>query len=213
MAVEALQTRLKVIEDEILRLAKTASQESERAQQDNLLSLASDLQCEARDLRSEINRESIDQTFSPILLYDGVCGFCNRVVQFTLHHDRHAMFRFAPLQSPLAARILARHGVNSGNLDTFFVVVNPNLIEDRSTAEYLLSRSDAVIYVLQQLGGWGRAASLLLRLIPKFLRNLTYNMVAGHRYSILGRSEICPVPGPKHRTRFLDLPPKIRSTK
>src|ERR1700679_381135 len=95
MVVEALQTRLKVIEDEIPRLAKAGSQESEKDHQDNLWHLAHDLQREARELRAEINRasESIDQTISPILLYDGVCGFCNRLVQFVLRHDHHAIFR------------------------------------------------------------------------------------------------------------------------
>jgi len=182
-------------------------------------------------MRAEINRasESTDQTLSPILLYDGVCGFCNRLVQFTLRRDRHAIFRFAALQNALAARILARHGVNPSNLDTLYVVVNPNLTEgntahyssqddstrDDSTqdgliqapqpAESLLSRSAAVLYVLNQLGSWCRAASFFLLLIPRFLRDWTYNLVARHRYRIFGRFETCVLPSPQDRSRFLDL--------
>ncbi len=215
MVVEALQTRLKVIEDEILRLAKAGSQESEKAQQDNLWHLAHDLQREARELRAEITRadsnrasESIDdQILSPILLYDGVCGFCNRLVQFTLRHDCRAIFRFAALQSALAARILARHGINPSKLDTFYVVVNPNLTEDnpRQSAESLLSRSSAVLFVLRQLGGWCRAASFFLRLVPRFPRDWLYNLVARHRYRIFGRSETCALPKAEDRSRFLDL--------
>jgi predicted DCC family thiol-disulfide oxidoreductase YuxK len=226
MVVEALQTRLQVLEEEILRLAKAGSQEPEKAQQDNLLNLAHDLQREARELRTEITRveinrasESIDQILSPILLYDGVCGFCNHLVQFTLRRDRHAIFRFAALQSALAARILARHGVNPSDLDTFYVVINSNLTEDspgshstqdhstqtRQPAEYLLSRSAAILFVLNQLGGWCRAASFFLRLVPRFLRDWAYNMIARHRYRIFGRSETCMLPGPEHRSRFLDL--------
>jgi predicted DCC family thiol-disulfide oxidoreductase YuxK len=226
MAVEALQTRLKVVEDEILRLAKAGSQESEKAQQDNLWHLARDLQREARELRAEITRveinrasESIAQTLSPILLYDGVCGFCNRLVQFTLRRDRRAIFRFAALQSAFAARILARHGINPSNLDTFYVVVNPNLTESntfrdsaqdgltkgRPPAEYLLSRSAAILFVLHQLGGWCRAASFGPRFVPRFLRDWTYNIVARHRYRIFGRSETCALPKPEDRSRFLDL--------
>jgi len=60
----------------------------------------------------------------PILLYDGVCGLCNRLVQFILRRDRNAVFRFASLQSALAARILTRHGANPRDLDTVAVVVN-----------------------------------------------------------------------------------------
>ena len=60
----------------------------------------------------------------PILLYDGVCGLCNRFVQFILRRDRDAVFRFAALQSAFAATILARHGANPSALDTVYVVVN-----------------------------------------------------------------------------------------
>lgn len=221
MVVEALQTRLKVLEDEILRLAKAGSQETEKAQQDNLWHLAQDLQREARDLRAEIDRASgsTDQTPFPILLYDGVCGFCNRIVQFTLRHDRRAIFRFAALQSALAAHILARHGVNPSSLDTVYVAVNPylnkessdqdsiqdDLTQTRQQAEYLLSRSTAALFVLNQLGGWCRAASFFLRLVPRFLRDWAYNIVARHRYHIFGRSEACILPDPHDRKRFLDL--------
>jgi predicted DCC family thiol-disulfide oxidoreductase YuxK len=226
MVVEALQTRLKVIEDEILRLAKAGSQESEKAQQDNLWHLAHDLQREARELRAEITRaeidrasESIEQTLSPILLYDGVCGFCNRLVQFTLHRDRDAIFRFAALQSVLAARILARHGVHPSHLDTLYAVVHPNLtegslnhdstqddsIQTRRPVEYLLSRSAAVLFVLNQLGGLCRAASFFLHLIPRFLRDWAYNIVARYRYRIFGRFETCVLPDPQDRRRFFDV--------
>jgi predicted DCC family thiol-disulfide oxidoreductase YuxK len=214
MVVEALQTRLQVIEDEILRLAKAGSQESEKAQQDNFWHLAHDLQREAHELRAKITRadsnrasESIDPILFPILLYDGVCGFCNRLVQFTLRRDRRAIFRFAALQSALAARILARHGINPSKLDTFYVVVNPNLTEDNphQPAESLLSHSSAVLLVLHQLGGRYRAASFFVRLVPRFLRDWVYNLVARHRYRIFGRSETCALPKAEDRSRFLDL--------
>ena len=60
----------------------------------------------------------------PILLYDGVCGLCNRLVQFILRRDHGAVFQFASLQSHFAAEILARHGVDPADLDTVYVVVN-----------------------------------------------------------------------------------------
>ena len=135
----------------------------------------------------------------PILLYDGVCGLCNRLVQFTLRSDRSAVFRFASLQSALAARILARHGADPGDLDTVYVVVN----HDRPD-EYLLSRSDAVLFVLKELGGVWRVDVFLLRLIPKFLRDWAYNVVAQHRYRVFGKSEVCILPGERDRGRFLD---------
>jgi predicted DCC family thiol-disulfide oxidoreductase YuxK len=135
----------------------------------------------------------------PILLYDGVCGLCNRFVQFTLHRDRRARFRFAWLQSSLAARILARHSANPTDLDTVYVVVNHELPD-----EHLLSRSEAVLFVLTQLGGVWRPTASLLRLVPNFLRDAIYSKVARHRYRIFGRSEVCTLPRDADLSRFLD---------
>ena len=136
----------------------------------------------------------------PILLYDGVCGLCNRFVQFTLRRDRKAIFRFAPLQSALAARILTRHGAKPTDMDTVYVVVEHDLPD-----EDLLSRSDAVLLVLKQLGAPWQFAAFLVCLLPRFLRDAAYNTVARHRYRIFGRSETCVLPTPQDRTRFLDL--------
>lgn len=135
----------------------------------------------------------------PILLYDGVCGLCNRLVQFILRRDRDAVFRFASLQSAFAAAILARHAAGPSDLDTVYVVVDHELAD-----EHLLSRSDVVIAVLKKLpGAWPRVA-FLLRLVPEFLRDAAYNVVARNRYAIFGRSEVCTLPSEQDRSRFLD---------
>jgi len=136
----------------------------------------------------------------PILLYDGVCGLCNRLVQFILHRDRNAIFRFASLQSALAARILTRHSANPTDLDTVYIVVNHELSD-----ESMLSRSQAVLFVLKQLGGLWRPAASLLQLLPQSLRNCAYNTVARHRYRIFGRSDVCTLPCDQDHSRFLDL--------
>jgi predicted DCC family thiol-disulfide oxidoreductase YuxK len=135
----------------------------------------------------------------PIVLYDGVCGLCNRFVQFVLRRDRNDVFRFASLQGTLAASILARHGVNPVALDTVYVVVNYELPD-----EYILSRSAAALFVLKQLTSPARAAAFLLQLLPRFLRDAAYNVVARNRYRIFGRSEVCPLPREQDRSRFLD---------
>jgi predicted DCC family thiol-disulfide oxidoreductase YuxK len=134
----------------------------------------------------------------PILLYDGVCGLCNRLVQFILRRDPNAIFRFAALQSALAARTLTRHGANPTHLDTVYVVVNHELPD-----EYLLSRSDAVLFVLKQLQVF-RPLTAFVQLLPKLLRDAAYNTVARHRYQAFGRSEACILPGAQDRARFLD---------
>jgi predicted DCC family thiol-disulfide oxidoreductase YuxK len=136
---------------------------------------------------------------APILLYDGVCGLCNRLVQFTLRRDRQSSFLFAALQSPRANRVLARHGANPTDLDTVYVVLKHDLPD-----ESLLSRSDAVIFVLKQLGSFWRTCALLLQLVPRFFRDPLYNLIARHRYRVFGRSGVCTLPTTPHRSRFLD---------
>lgn len=135
----------------------------------------------------------------PILLYDGVCGLCNRFVQFVLRRDRAGIFRFASLQSPLAGRILARHGADARDLDTVYVVVDYELPGER-----VLHRSDAVISVLNYLTRW-RFVGSLLRLVPRPLRDWGYGIVARNRYRVFGRAESCILPVAENRSRFLDL--------
>jgi predicted DCC family thiol-disulfide oxidoreductase YuxK len=134
----------------------------------------------------------------PVLLYDGVCGLCNRFVQFVLLRDR-GVFRFAWLQGKVGRGILERHGVGSSDLNTVYVVVNFGSSEER-----LLARSDAVVFVLGQFGWAWLAVSVLLRMVPRVARNAGYDTVARNRYRFFGRSEVCRVPGEVDRERFID---------
>jgi len=136
----------------------------------------------------------------PILLYDGVCGLCNRVNQFVLPRDPNGVFRFASLQSPLAARILARHGGNPQDLDTFYVAINPDQPDER-----LESRSDAAAFVLKTLGGFWSVVGSALKLVPRALRDSVYRLIARNRYRIFGQAEACFLPQPQYRERFLDI--------
>ena len=138
---------------------------------------------------------------NPILLYDGVCGLCNRSVQFVLEHDRKDRFRFAALQSEFAANVLARHGIQTLDLDTVYLVTNYG-----EPTESVANRSDAAIKVFRELGGFWSAATALLRLMPRFLRNWFYNRIAGSRYRLFGKYDACPLPDPKDRHKFLDQP-------
>jgi predicted DCC family thiol-disulfide oxidoreductase YuxK len=137
---------------------------------------------------------------NPILLYDGVCALCNRLVQFTLRHDRRNVFRFAPLQSSYATRILDRHGASTVDLDTFYVVV----CVDQPT-EYLLARSDALAYVLQELGGVWPWLGRFWKFLPLACRDALYRWIAQNRYMIFGKLDSCPVPNPEDRLKFLEI--------
>ncbi len=134
----------------------------------------------------------------PVLLYDGVCGLCNRMVQFVLRRDPAGVFRFASLQSQLAASILTRYRLDARDLDTVYVVANYEQPD-----EQLLSRSDAVIFILQHMGGALRWTGRFLRVVPQPLREWGYRVVARNRYRVFGRYDKCPMPTEETRSRFL----------
>jgi predicted DCC family thiol-disulfide oxidoreductase YuxK len=137
---------------------------------------------------------------NPIILYDGVCGLCNRLVQFLLKHDRAGRLRFASLQSDFAAKVLGRHGIDPKDLDTVQVVVNYDQPDER-----VLQRSDAILRAGRELGGfWGASASVG-KVVPRPLRDLVYRFVATNRYRVFGKYDTCMLPDANQRSRFLDV--------
>ena len=136
---------------------------------------------------------------TPIVLYDGICGLCNRLVQFILKRDVHDRFRFASLQSGFAENLLKRHGADSRDLDTFYVVIDHGQPEER-----VLMRSDAILHVVKTLGGVWRLAQAG-RILPRVVRDGMYSVVARNRYRVFGKHESCMLPAPAHRKKFLDV--------
>lgn len=151
---------------------------------------------------------------SALLLYDGVCGLCDRTVQFLLRIDRHGRLRFAPLQGPTAAAILTRHGLavpvadpaGSGRgPDSVIFVANVSGVSTATgePGELLSLRSTAVLDALVAVGGVWRVGAALVRLVPRPLRDLLYDWVARNRYRWFGRFDTCRLPTPAERARFL----------
>ena len=136
---------------------------------------------------------------NPIVLYDGVCGLCNRLVQFILNRDPSDRFRFASLQSEFAQQLMTRHGVDPHDLDTVYLVKDHG-----QTNERLLARSDAILYMLSQLGGIWKFSGVG-RVLPHAVRDAVYKIVARNRYRVFGKHESCMLPEPKHRAKFLDV--------
>jgi predicted DCC family thiol-disulfide oxidoreductase YuxK len=134
----------------------------------------------------------------PVLLYDGVCGFCYATVRVLLCVDRRQLFRFAPLGGDFAARMLSSHPSLQG-IDSLVLV---EVAEDGSD-QGVYARSEALIRAAGHLGGAWRLLSLL-GAIPRPLRDWAYDFFARHRYRVAGRFETCPVPTPEVRSRFLD---------
>ena len=137
---------------------------------------------------------------NPIILYDGVCGLCNSLVQFLLKHDKDGRLRFASLQSDFAEKVLRRHGFDAKDLDTLHVVENYD-----QPGERVLQRSDAILRAGRELGGFWTASSSVARIVPRPLRDLVYRFVATNRYRVFGKYESCMLPDPNQRSRFLDI--------
>ena len=134
----------------------------------------------------------------PILLYDGVCGFCNRLVQFVLRHDDEKIFRFASLQSSFGSRVLTLYGVDTLAMRTAYVLTSG----DRG--QVLLQRSEAILFLMGRFGGIWSVLAQMVHFVPLRIRDWAYNVIARHRYRIFGRYESCPLPSAADRERFLD---------
>ncbi|QNI06542.1 DUF393 domain-containing protein [Mycobacterium kubicae] len=134
---------------------------------------------------------------APVLLYDGVCGFCNRGVQTILRFDRKGTLRFAALESDFARAVIERHP-EIEDVDSVVFVDKPG-----ERAERVAIRSDAVFRVIDYLGGPWQLLHVA-RVIPSPLLDWLYDRVADNRYRIFGKYDACPLPAPEVRARFLD---------
>src|SRR5262245_47888153 len=103
----------------------------------------------------------------PIMLFDGVCKFCNGSVQWMLQHDRRGVVHFAPLQSKFAREALEKNP-SLKNIDSV-IVLEPD------GQAYI--KSDAVLHLASHLGGIYRTLGIG-RIIPRFLRDRLYDLVA-----------------------------------
>ncbi|MEP7327445.1 MAG: DCC1-like thiol-disulfide oxidoreductase family protein [Gemmatimonadota bacterium] len=133
---------------------------------------------------------------APVLLYDGVCGFCNNVIQFILHHEVRHSLRFAPLQGQYAAGLKLRHP-EVGDVDSVVWV------EGEGPSERVFIRSDAALKATSYMGGFWKLLGVL-RVIPRVVRDFCYDWFARHRYRWFGKYSTCPVPSREIRSRFLD---------
>ena len=133
-----------------------------------------------------------------LILYDGVCGLCNRLIGFVLPRDRQGVFRYAAIQSPTGRRILESFGRDPDLLDTIFVVTN---YEAETPA--LHSKSGAALFIAGALG-WPWKLATVLRALPRPVLDWGYDRVAKSRYKIFGHTDTCMLPAPAFRSRFLD---------
>jgi predicted DCC family thiol-disulfide oxidoreductase YuxK len=131
--------------------------------------------------------------FQSVILFDGVCNLCNSFVQFVIARDPLGRFQFAPLQSGAAARLLGARDTHDERPDSMFLVQDGRVF----------TRSAAALRILRGLRfPWPLAFACIA--VPRPLRDWAYDMVARHRDQWFGRRDVCMVPTPDLRARFLD---------
>lgn len=126
-----------------------------------------------------------------IVLFDGVCNFCNGSVNFIIDHDREKRFKFAPLQSEIGQSLIAEHSIPR---DVDSVI----LVEDGK----VYMHSTAGLRIAKGLGGiWSLAYVFIV--VPAFIRDWAYKTFAKYRYRMFGKTDACMMPTADVRERFL----------
>ncbi len=128
-----------------------------------------------------------------ILLFDGVCNLCNNSVNFVIDHDPKAQFSFAALQSEFGQKKLKQLNLEPKDFDSIVLLSDGKIY----------NKSSAALKVAKNLTGlWPMLYVFMI--IPKFLRDFVYDMVAKNRYRIWGRTDQCRIPTPELRQRFIE---------
>jgi predicted DCC family thiol-disulfide oxidoreductase YuxK len=128
----------------------------------------------------------------PVILFDGVCNFCNGAVNFVIKRDKKALIQFAPLQSEKGRMFSKQFGFSEEDMKTFLFIEEGKVY----------TKSTAALKVCRYLGAlWPLCYGFMI--VPKFIRDGIYNWVAKNRYKWFGKKETCMMPTPEVRTRFI----------
>ncbi|MGD9564523.1 MAG: thiol-disulfide oxidoreductase DCC family protein [Pyrinomonadaceae bacterium] len=127
-----------------------------------------------------------------IILFDGVCNFCNGAVNWVIERDKAGYFKFAALQSEIGQKLLDKHGIDRAETDSIV------LVEDERVYTY----STAPLRVAKRLAGpWSWTYAFII--VPRPIRDLFYKLFARNRYRLFGKQDACMMPTPEIRARFL----------
>jgi predicted DCC family thiol-disulfide oxidoreductase YuxK len=126
-----------------------------------------------------------------IIVFDGVCNFCNRIVQIIIRHDPSAQIHFAAQQSEAGEKLLHQYSIQESTSSVVFI-----------TKGVVYYQSDAVIEIAKLLKGWPSLFKYSI-IVPRFLRNTIYKLIAANRYAIFGKQLQCMVPKEEDKKRFV----------
>ena len=141
---------------------------------------------------------------SAVVLFDGVCNFCDASVNFIIEHDKTGYFKFAPLQSGEGSRLANEFGFESAAApqeatESDLVPIDSVILVEDGKA---YTHSTAALRILKRLGApWSWL--YLFVVVPRPVRDWAYRLFARYRYRIFGRKDQCMLPSPEVRARFL----------
>ena len=127
-----------------------------------------------------------------IIVFDGVCNFCNRIVQIIIRHDPSCQIHFAAQQSEAGIKLLQEYSIEESASSVVFI-----------TKGMVYYQSDAVIEIAKLLTGWPSLFKNTI-IVPRFLRNAIYRLIAVNRYWIFGNEASCMVPKEEDKDRFIN---------
>jgi predicted DCC family thiol-disulfide oxidoreductase YuxK len=130
---------------------------------------------------------------NPVILFDGVCNFCNGTVNFVLKQDRKDVFRFAALQSEAGRRLLEKYKLSTEEFDSFVLLDEGKIYK----------KSAAALRVMNKLPWYWKEVQLF-RVIPTPFRDAIYDFIARNRYKWFGKKDQCMIPTLEIKSRFLD---------
>ena len=128
----------------------------------------------------------------PIILFDGICNFCNRTINIILKYDKDAYFQFTASQSNAGINILQQFKLDQKASASVILIDN----------EKVYTKTDAVIQIAKHLSGWP-SLFRFIKFIPKSIRNFGYDLIAKNRYTLFGKKASCMIPDASIRHRFL----------
>lgn len=130
-------------------------------------------------------------TAEQIILFDGVCNFCNGSVNFLIKRDSKGIFKYAPLQSEIGQNIIAKYNIPE-TVDSIILLKENNI--------YI--KSNAVIEIIKELK-WYWKMLIIVKILPKKFRDLLYDVIANNRYKWFGKMDSCMIPDENVKSRFI----------
>lgn len=130
--------------------------------------------------------------YDNIILFDGVCNFCDSSVNFIIDRDKKNIFKFAALQSEKGQEILEHFKLSKNDFDSF-IFIEKNMV---------YKKSSAALRIAKKLGLFWKIFYPLI-LIPRPIRDFFYNIIAKNRYKLFGKKDSCRIPTPELKEKFL----------